>query len=92
MSLDKNDIISILIDLTNNQTLKIIPIAQIYSKIMEKEKNIRTFHELLVKMEEEHEIYLEPINDPSRLSQEEQKLIIRDTVRGSLYYVGFWEY
>ena len=41
-------------------------------------------------MEKNQQIYLESINDITRLSIEEKKTAIYDQIRGYLFYVGLW--
>lgn len=70
----------------------LVPISSVYNRIRDLSFSIANLHEILISMEtmEEKTIYLEPINDPSRLSKVESLTVIIDSVRGSLYYIGRW--
>lgn len=77
---------------THNKYFGIVPIYPIYQLVKEK-FNIKLdeLHQLLLKMEKDQKtIYLEPINDVTRLTVEEKQSAIYDEVRGYLYYVGRW--
>ena len=77
---------------SNEKYFGIIPISVVYIKVKETlNLPIKEFHDLVLNLEKEQIIYLEVINDITRLSIEEKNTAIYDKVRGYLYYIGRWK-
>ena len=90
--MSEKDLLEIIVEVdSKHKYFGIIPLYPIYQNAKEKFNiSLNQFHSLLLEMEKNQEIYLEPINDVTRLSIEEKKTAIYDQVRGYLYYVGRW--
>jgi len=69
-----------------------IGLISIFELVKEVEKllhlSLSDCHKVIIELENENRIYLESINDITRLSQEQKFTAINDSVRGFLYYVG----
>ena len=92
MLLSQKDLLEIITEVdTKHKYFGIIPLYPIY-KLFKEKFNIPLdqFHSILLEMEKNQQIYLESINDITRLSIEEKKTAIYDQIRGYLFYVGLW--
>lgn len=89
---DKKDLFKIILDINDNQKyFGIIPILIVFNYIKDNTSiSLLEFHELLLNLEKEQKIYLEPINDINRLG-DDKKYAIFDRFRGYLYYIGLWK-
>ena len=91
--MSEKDLLEIITELdTQEKYFGIIPLYPLYSRLKARfNLTLEQFHSILLEMEKKNDtIYLEPINDITRLTIEEKKTAIYDNVRGYLYYVGRW--
>lgn len=91
--MSEKDLLEIMIELDNEEKyFGIIPLYPLYNRLKARFNiTLEQFHLTLLEMEKKNDtIYLEPINDISRLTKEEKRTAIYDQVRGYLYYVGRW--
>ena len=97
MNNHKKHILRLIIEINDRENYGgLIPLSVIYNEIVKNltnsnsSLNLLDFKNLILEMEGNQEIYLEPINDSSRLTIEEKKIAINDKIRGDLFYVGCW--
>lgn len=89
-SFNSKDLLKIILDIDQNQKyFGIIPLLPVYNYVKDDVPLVK-FHELLLSLEKDRKIYLEPINDINRLG-DEKKYAIFDHFRGYLYYIGLWK-
>jgi hypothetical protein len=69
----------------------IIPIYPLSKAISNLTLTLDELKKILLEMEKKQSIYLETINDITRLSIEEKNSAIFDPIRGYLYFIGRWK-
>ena len=91
--MEKEQLLKLIYEINSNENyFGIIPFYPVYIYANDISLlSIRDFRELLLNLEQEHKIYLETINDLTRLSIDEKNIAIYDKIRGYLFYIGLWK-
>lgn len=89
----KEDLLKIINEInTTENYFGIIPIYPVYIQAkITLQLSLKQLHALLLELEKEQIIYLEVINDITRLTIEEKNTVLYDQFRGHLYYIGLWK-